>query len=96
MSNDPINVIDEKCVGCTLCTKACPFGAIEMDASLAVIDLTKCTVCGACVEACNFDAITISEREIAMAAENTCWVSFLPIVARYRDKGFSSPTELKH
>jgi electron transfer flavoprotein alpha subunit len=65
MSNDPINVIDEKCVGCTLCTKACPFEAIEMDASLAIIDLTKCTVCGACVEACSFDAISIREREMA-------------------------------
>ena len=66
MSNDPINVIDEKCVGCTLCTTVCPFGAIEMDEQLAIIDLNKCTVCGACVEACNFDAISIREREIAI------------------------------
>jgi electron transfer flavoprotein alpha subunit len=65
MSNDPISIIDENCVGCTLCTTVCPFGAIEMDEQLAVIDLTKCTVCGACVEACNFDAISILEREIA-------------------------------
>jgi electron transfer flavoprotein alpha subunit len=65
MSNDPINVIDEKCVGCTLCTTVCPFGAIEMNEQLAVIDLNKCTVCGACVEACNFEAISILEREIA-------------------------------
>jgi len=64
MSTDPIYVIDEKCVGCTLCTKVCPFGAIEMDERLAKIDLTKCTVCGACVEACKFDAIELKEREI--------------------------------
>ena len=30
MSVDPIRVIDEKCVGCTLCTKVCPFDAITM------------------------------------------------------------------
>ena len=59
MSTDPIKVIDEKCVGCTLCEKVCPFAAIEMDDRLAVIDLTKCTVCGACAEACKFDAIEI-------------------------------------
>jgi len=60
MSNDPIKVIEEKCVGCTLCVKVCPFGAIEVnDAKVAVIDLTKCTVCGACFEACKFDAIEI-------------------------------------
>ncbi len=66
MSTDPIKVIDENCVGCTLCTKVCPFGAIEMDERLAAIDLTKCTVCGACVEACKFDAIEMRERTISL------------------------------
>ena len=78
MSTDPINVIDENCVGCTLCTKVCPFGAIEMDERLAKIDLTKCTVCGACAEACNFDAISIREREAAnkidLASFKNVWV----------------------
>jgi electron transfer flavoprotein alpha subunit len=59
MANDPIKVIDDKCTGCTLCVKVCPFGAIIVEDKLAKIDLTKCTVCGACVEACKFDAIEI-------------------------------------
>lgn len=59
MSNEPIKVIAESCVGCTLCVKVCPFDAIEMADKVAQIDLTKCTVCGSCVEACNFDAIEI-------------------------------------
>jgi electron transfer flavoprotein alpha subunit len=61
MANDPIKVIDEKCVGCTLCVKVCPFGAIVVEDNLAKIDLTKCTVCGACVDACKFDAIEIKQ-----------------------------------
>ncbi|MFH1552596.1 MAG: electron transfer flavoprotein subunit alpha [Candidatus Omnitrophota bacterium] len=60
---DAIKVLLEKCVGCTLCVKACPFGAIKMQAKKAVIDLTKCTLCGACVEACKFDAIIIEKKE---------------------------------
>ncbi len=63
MSNDPIRVIKETCVGCQLCVKACPFGAIEMDEKLAVIDLTQCTLCGACVTACKFDAIEMRKSE---------------------------------
>ena len=64
MSDVPIKVLDDKCIGCTACVKACPFGAIEMDDKLAVIDLHVCTVCGACVEACNFDAIEIAEKTV--------------------------------
>jgi len=63
MANDPISVIDDKCVGCRQCVKACPFEAIAMQDRLACIDLTKCTVCGACVETCKFDAIVIAKRE---------------------------------
>ncbi len=60
--SDPITVIEAKCVGCGMCVKVCPFGAITMDARLARIDLTACTLCGACVEACKFAAITIKEK----------------------------------
>ena len=59
MTQEPIVVIADKCVGCKLCIKACPFGAIEVKDKLAVIDLTKCTLCGACVEACKFKAIEL-------------------------------------
>ena len=56
-----IQISVEKCTGCTLCLKACPFGAIKIVEKKAVIDLNKCTLCGACVPACKFKAI-IFER----------------------------------
>jgi electron transfer flavoprotein alpha subunit len=78
MSNDPIKVLEDKCVGCTLCVKCCPFEAIEMNGEVAAIDLTKCTLCGACVEACKFDAIEMREKSIAnkqdLAAYKDVWV----------------------
>ena len=57
-----IKVIQDKCTGCTLCVKACPFAAITMAHKKAVIDLDKCTLCGACVEACKFSAIVLKKQ----------------------------------
>ncbi|MFH1846792.1 MAG: electron transfer flavoprotein subunit alpha [Candidatus Omnitrophota bacterium] len=58
-----IKVLNEKCIGCTLCVKVCPFGAIVMRDKKAVVDLAKCNLCGACVEACKFDAIIMPEKK---------------------------------
>jgi electron transfer flavoprotein alpha subunit len=62
--NEAIRVIVDKCVGCGLCVKACPFSAITMIDKKAVIDLSRCTLCGACKEACKFDAIVIFKPQI--------------------------------
>lgn len=52
-----IKIINDKCTGCTICAKACPFAAITMVRKKAVIDLDQCTLCGACVDVCKFGAV---------------------------------------
>jgi electron transfer flavoprotein alpha subunit len=72
-----IQVITEKCVGCGLCVKSCPYGAIVMEARLAVIDHDACTLCGACVGACKFDAIVLRRERGGtedLAAYRGVWV----------------------
>ncbi|MFA5100746.1 MAG: 4Fe-4S binding protein, partial [Candidatus Omnitrophota bacterium] len=56
-----IQIIAEKCTGCTLCVKSCPFSAITVTNKKAVIDLHKCTLCGACVPTCKFKAIFLDK-----------------------------------
>ena len=61
MKPDPIDIILEKCTGCKLCEKACPYDAIEVVDKKAIVN-EKCTLCGACLDACKFDAIVITRR----------------------------------
>ena len=51
-------VITDKCVGCSLCSRKCPAGAISGKLKEKfMIDSTKCIKCGVCYENCKFGAI---------------------------------------
>ncbi len=52
-------VQEDKCIGCKICKKKCPTGAISMKQGIAQIDQGKCIQCGICDQACPVDAIAV-------------------------------------
>ncbi len=51
-------IIEDKCIGCTACARACPVKCISGSVKKPhVIDQSKCIKCGACLKACAFSAV---------------------------------------
>ena len=45
------------CIGCRICEKKCPNGAITVNDNHSFIDYDKCTGCGVCADVCPTKAI---------------------------------------
>jgi electron transfer flavoprotein alpha subunit len=65
----------EKCKGCKLCIKACPYDAVEMIDGKAVLN-ERCTGCGACIEVCKDGCIKtdIKEEVVDLSGYKGVWI----------------------
>jgi len=75
-----MEVQDSKCIGCKMCTIACPFGAIHYHVETNIA--SKCDLCGgdpACVKLCASGAISYQEANVGSLTKRKAFA------ARFKD-----------
>ncbi|MGN1333627.1 MAG: FAD-binding protein [Anaerovoracaceae bacterium] len=77
-----IEILKDKCIGCGLCFKSCPYDAFEFEpydgnklGKVAKVN-AKCSFCNQCLTACKFGAIQEKKQEAAvdLSAYKHIWV----------------------
>ncbi len=72
--------LQEKCISCGVCEKACRINAITLEDGKVNVDYSKCTYCGRCAKSCPTDA---------WEAESAYILSFGGTFGNSISKGFS-------
>ena len=60
-----LTVRKDLCIGCGVCTRVCPTGAISLDGGTAWINQRRCVGCQACARECPRGAIRAQEVPVS-------------------------------
>ena len=91
-----LEINSEKCTGCGLCIKACPFGSLALEMRdkvgkphskfkrIVMVDVS-CNLCGACVPTCKFEAMKLDKGEPVVGPVNVGDYKGIWVYAEQRD-----------
>ena len=65
--NPQLSFLENKCIGCGYCLKACRQGVHRLADGRHTLDRERCVVCGACAEACPSGALDLVGRDVTVA-----------------------------
>ena len=77
------DVLEDRCVGCKVCTIACPFGTVNYNQDTGKV--IKCDLCGgdpACATACPTEAITFIDADSTGYDRMRAWAEKTGTVAQ--------------
>ena len=77
------DVLEDRCVGCKVCTIACPFGTVNYNQDTGKV--IKCDLCGgdpACAKACPTEAITFIDADSTGYDRMRAWAEKTGTVAQ--------------
>ena len=73
-----IRIEKERCTGCGICIRKCPFGALKMEEGVPVVS-DSCLGCNACANECPAGAIRKDEESLKAEVPimmYSCWRSW--------------------
>ncbi|SDC84500.1 electron transfer flavoprotein alpha subunit apoprotein [Candidatus Frackibacter sp. WG12] len=65
MSNQVVEIFEDKCIECGLCVQACPANALTLEGGPVQVNADKCAANGECVEVCPTEALALDNEEDA-------------------------------
>ena len=64
----------ETCIGCMLCLKVCPSGAVSVaDRRKVTFDVGRCIFCGQCAEVCPVGAVRLTSEFEMVAVDRSVY-----------------------